>query len=527
MVFIFNALNTKVMDEEKYNDYPLNDDIDGAEESYEVEDTDGVDNTQGGMLRYACVGTVLASCSAEYEGVLEIPEGVQILASNCFRYCNKLTGIVIPSTLKTISRDSFRNTSSLNHFTVNRDNQYYSTSEDGKVLFDVEKTILIKAANDIEEYVVPETVLTIRHFAFQRSKALKKIYFPSNLKEILSCAFQGCTSLSDVSFPDSVTKVGRCSFEGCELLKTIVIPSQVKRFSRGSFAECRSLESIELPEGMRIMEGECLAYCVSLRNIHLPSTVKKIDSSAFQGCENLATIVVDDNNGWFSSEDNCLYDKYQTALVRCSSDYETFIAPELLSYIYPYAFSGCMKLQKVFLPQFLLRIEDYTFANCENLDTVDIPDNVIAIKKCAFENCKSLVTVNIGEYSSMRKIGGYAFAGCEKLDTIALPDTLVEICDYGDNGGGTFSGCISLKEIDIPPKVSYLNESIFYNCKSLTKVKLPYGLEYLDQDVFFGCDSLKTVILRNENTKIEENTFSDDVEIIVEESQLYNKIMFE
>jgi len=512
------------MTEDKNDDYSLND---GIEETEQLFDTDEVDNTPSTMLRYACMGTVLASCSSEYEGVLEVPEGVEILASNCFRYCTKLTGIIIPSTLKIISRDSFRNTSSLTHFTVSCDNQYFSTSEDGKALFNIEKTILIKVATDIEEYVVPETVTTIRNYAFHRSKALKKIYFSNNVKEILSCSFQGCTSLTDVSFPESVTKIGRCSFEGCELLKAVIIPSQVKRCSRGVFAECTSLETIELPEGIKVIEIDSFAFCESLREIRLPSTVKKIDSSAFQGCKNLATIIVDENNGWFSSEDNCLYDKYQTALVRCSSEYETFIAPELLSYINPYAFSGCMNLQKVFLPQYLLRIEDYTFANCENLDTVDIPDNVIAIKKCAFENCKNLVTLNIGQYSSLRKIGDYAFAGCEKLEKISLPDSVIEICDYGDNGGGTFSGCVRLKEMDIPPKINYLNESIFYNCKSLVKVKLPYGLEYLDQDVFYGCDNIKTVILRNASTKIEEGTFPKDVEIIVEESQLYNKIMFE
>ncbi|MBO7201134.1 MAG: leucine-rich repeat domain-containing protein [Bacteroidales bacterium] len=512
------------MTEYKYDDYSLNEDI---EERVQLFEPDNTDIAPSAMLRYACMGTVLVSCSPEYEGVLEVPEGVEILASNCFRYCTKLTGIIIPSTLKVISRDSFRNTSSLSHFTASYENQYFSTSEDGKALFNIEKTILIKVATDIEEYVVPETVITIRNYAFHRSKALKKIYFSNNTKEILSCAFQGCTSLSDVSFPDSVTKIGRCSFEGCKSLKSVIIPSQVKKCSRGSFAECTSLNRIELPEGIKVIEDDSFAYCVTLREIRLPSTVKKIDSSAFQGCENLAKIVVDENNAWFSTEDNCLYDKYQTALIRCSSDYETFIAPELLSYINPYAFSGCMKLQKVFLPMYLLRIEDYTFANCENLDTVDIPDNVIAIKKCAFENCKNLVTLNIGEYSSLKKIGDYAFAGCEKLEKISLPDSVLEICDYDDSGGGTFSGCISLKEISIPPKVNYLNESIFYNCKSLTKVKLPYGLEYLDKDVFYGCDNIKTVVLRNTNTKIEEETFPKDVEIIVEESQLYNKIMFE
>ena len=82
------------MTEEKYDDYSLNDDVEKTEQLF---DTDG---TPSAMLRYACMGTVLASCSSEYEGVLEVPEGVEILASNCFRYCTKLTGIIIPSTLK-------------------------------------------------------------------------------------------------------------------------------------------------------------------------------------------------------------------------------------------------------------------------------------------------------------------------------------------------------------------------------------------------------------------------------------------
>lgn len=514
------------MSDTEYNNY-----ISGKEENIcndvNPEDNVGVDITMNGMIRYACMGTVLTSCSTDYEGVLVIPEGVQILASNCFRYCKKLTGIVIPSTLEIISRDTFRNTTALSYFEVNKDNKYYSTSNDNDVLFDIEKQILVRASCNIEEYVVPETVLTIRHFAFHRSKALKKIHFPANLKEVFSSAFEGCTSLAEVSLPDTVTKIGRFAFGGCTLLKSMVIPCQVKKCSVGVFYECSSLENIHLPENLTSIDADSFAYCVSLREIYIPSAVKKIDSSAFQGCESLVNIVVADNNAKYSSDDNCLYDKYQTSLLRCSAEYETFIAPELLSDIQSYAFSGCMKLQKVFLPKYLLKIEDYTFGNCQKLDSIDIPENVIAIKKCAFENCKNLVSVNIAENSSLRKIGAYAFAGCEKLENINLPDILTDICDSGDNGGGTFSECTSLKEIDLPPKINYLNESIFYNCKSLTKVKLPYGLDYLDQDVFFGCDNIKTVILRNVNTTIEEGTFPENVDIIVEESQLYNKIMFE
>ena len=232
-----------------------------------LEDCNDIDITMNGMIRYACKGTVLSSCSIDYEGVLVIPEGVQILSSNCFRYCTKLTGIVIPSTLKIISRDAFRNTSALTYFEVNSDNQYYSASDDGDVLFDIEKQIIIKASIEIEEYIVPESVITIRNYAFHRSKRLKKISFSTNLKEILSCAFEGCISLSEILLPDTITKIGRSAFEGCVLLKSVVIPSMVKKCTIGVFSECSSLENIQLPDGMTSIESESFAYCVSLKKI--------------------------------------------------------------------------------------------------------------------------------------------------------------------------------------------------------------------------------------------------------------------
>ena len=491
------------------------------------DDSETNDLSNVSEVKYVRGGTVLAACPSDYEGVFEIPEGVQILGTACFRYCTKLRKIIFPSTISIVSREAFRDMTGLLEFEVSPDNQLYSTSSDGKILFGDSQKILLKAASDIESYCVPETVESIGGYAFQNCRNLQNIVLPHNLRYILTSAFAKCTSLVSIELPDSVEKIAARVFDGCTSLVDIKLSDNIKKLSLGVFSDCVGLQAIKVPLMTKNIAEEAFAGCVSLRSIHIPELVKKIDESAFVGCENLEEITVDENNAKYSASDNVLYDKHETRLIRCPSSYDNFIVPELVSAIGKNAFNCCKKLKTVYLPPYLMRIEEYTFANCEALETIDIPDNVVAIKRGAFENCPNLEYINISESSSLRKIDDYAFYGCRKLKKIFMPEMLSEVCSYDENGGGTFGCCESLEEIDLPPRVDYLNEAMFVDCKSLKLVKIPYNVKFLDSDLFRGCNSLETVVLRNPDTEIEEGTFAPNVNIVIDENTTYNKIYFE
>ncbi len=228
----------------------------------------------------------------------------------------------------------------------------------------------------------------------------------------------------------------------------------------------------------------------------------------------------------YMAENNVLYDYHQTTLVRCSVDYEEFDISEYISTIESYAFSDCENLSKITLPQYLTAIKEYTFANCPKLESIDIPENVTKIGFGAFENCVSLKKITFHQFSHLKAVGPFAFAECSSLEEIQLPPTVTTIGTKAENGGCSFSGCESLIEMDIPAKVDFLNEAMFYNCKNLKKVIIPYNMNYIDQDLFYGCDNLEEVVLRNANTVIEDGTFDEKVKITIE-NQNINKIYFE
>ena len=98
-----------------------------------------------------------------------------------------------------------------------------------------------------------------------------------------------------------------------------------------------------------------------------------IGENVFSGCNNLAEILVDEQNPVFASVEGVLYNKNRTKLIK-----------------YPQGKEG-----------------EYI-----------IPDTVIEIENNAFEDCKGLTALTLP--MSLQYIGNGAFKGCSHLETITL-----------------------------------------------------------------------------------------------------------
>ena len=70
-----------------------------------------------------------------------------------------------------------------------------------------------------------------------------------------------------------------------------------------------------------------------------------------------------------------------------------------------------------------------------------------------------------------------AFKGCRRLKEIAVPPGVTYVGEYA------FHRCHSLESVSLPPSVKELGDCTFLYCDSLTRVKIP-GVLYLGKQVF-------------------------------------------
>ena len=64
--------------------------------------------------------------------------------------------------------------------------------------------------------------------------------------------------------------------------------------------------------------------------------------------------------------------------------------------------------------------------------------------------------------NSVTSIGTSAFSGCTSLKSIEIPNSVTSI------GDSAFSGCINLTSIIIPNSVTSMGDEVFNMCKAIT-----------------------------------------------------------
>lgn len=118
----------------------------------------------------------------------------------------------------------------------------------------------------------------------------------------------------------------------------------------------------------------------------------------------------------------------------------------------------------------------------------------------AFSGCNSLKSVNIP--SSVIEIGASAFSHCNSLESVNIPSSVTAI------GYGAFSDCGSLINVNIPSSVTQIESGVFMYCTSLTNVNIPSNVTSIGTSAFLGCYFLKSVKIPSSVTSIGDNAFS-------------------
>lgn len=115
---------------------------------------------------------------------------------------------------------------------------------------------------------IDEGHTTLDEDALEGYKKIRKVVFPSTLREIDGCFF------SEHGHEDYLEEV---DFSKVKLLKEI--PDCL-------FEDCKRLQEINFPEGVETIGSEVFDGCTNLRKITFPSTLKSLQSTTYK-CKNI------------------------------------------------------------------------------------------------------------------------------------------------------------------------------------------------------------------------------------------------
>lgn len=96
----------------------------------------------------------------------------------------------------------------------------------------------------ITSVTIPGSVKTIGEAAFWSCPALKSVPLPNGIQEIKKGTFSECIALQSIDIPASVKTIGKWAFAHCEALQSIDIPANVTTIVQKAFGRCTGLKTV-------------------------------------------------------------------------------------------------------------------------------------------------------------------------------------------------------------------------------------------------------------------------------------------
>ncbi len=383
---------------------------------------------------------------------------VVTIGPKAFEYCDKLTSIIIPDSVTSISYNAFANCSNLIEVKIGK-----NVESIGDYAF--------YNCDNLVEVLIPEKVISIGNGAFRQCYNLRKVTLSEGLESIEDDAFSGCESLISIIIPNSVTSIGSCVFKLCNNLKIYCKQSSQpdkwnskwNDYERPVYWNINETNFIELNEIIYIIENneaKVTAHIGDSSEVAIPSS-----------------IVLNEN----------VYDVTSIQEYAFSNDYDH---------------NNESKLVKVTIPDSVKNIGKYAFFRCINLKDIELSNNLESIGINAFYGCISLETILLPE--SIDSIGSGAFYDCEKLTRILIPYGVTSM------GSNVFKNCEIIKiYCEVESKPSEWNaewnssKSVYWEINENTYIELD-SIAYVVQNN----EAIVTMYVGNERELVIHDTIT-------------------
>lgn len=230
----------------------------------------------------------------------------------------------------------------------------------------------------------------------------------------------------------------------------------VTAIDANAFNNCRNLTGVlAIPESVVSIGATAFHSCgftslILSRNVEVIITLDYGYGSPFAYCSSLESIMVDDENLTFYSENNALIKREGKILVQgCKNT----IIPDDVEAIGRSAFQGVGDGGNLVIPNSVISIDSYAFYECEFSGTLTLSD-------------------------SLRFIGGWAFCYSHFTGSLTLPDSVTEI------GGGAFAHCGLSGELILPPSLSIIQSRAFSSGGFSGPLIIPNSVTYIGDNAF-------------------------------------------
>lgn len=224
-----------------------------------------------------------------------LPSTIKILPAELFRECDKLEAVTLPEDISELPRDIFYDCSSLKSLDIPA-----GVAMIGESAF--------SGCASLTSVNLPGRLTSIESYTFKGCSSLKSLAIPTSIGKIGESAFEGCTSLQTVVLPAGLTSIENSLFLGCESLKSVNIPENVVSIGESAFAGCAALEEIALPDGVKTLGQYCFSYS-GLTSFVFPESLESVGESCFSGAEKIQEMTINAGfksfgDGAFNVEDS-------------------------------------------------------------------------------------------------------------------------------------------------------------------------------------------------------------------------------
>ncbi len=438
-----------------------------------------------------------------------IPNSVTSIGNIAFAGCTALTSVTIPNSVTSIGNRAFAECTALTSVTIPNSVTSMGKAGDDEDVYFWDSQYPFDGCISLSSIVVEEgnpnydsrdnCNAIIETATNKLVQGCRNSTIPEGVTSIEDCAFCSCVGLHSITIPSSVTSIGNYAFSGCSSLSSIVVekgnPKYDSRNNCNAIIETATnklilgCKSTFIPEGV-ICIGSHAFDCSDLTSITIPKSLTSIVDdygvSVFACCNNLSSIVVEDENPKYDSRNNCnaIIETATNTLVQgCKST----TIPNGVTSIGNKAFYECVGLTSLTIPNGVTDIGAGAFFYCSALISLTIPNSVKTIGDAAFQNVPNII------YSGSDSVYGEWY---EKSRNGYVDGYFV----YKDATRSTLLACSSAAtgSITIPNSVTSIGDLAFADCTALTTITIPNSVKtignsafaYVPNIVYNGTDSV-------------------------------------
>ena len=173
---------------------------------------------------------------------MELPDGLTDIGHSLFEDCSNLASVKLPATMTAIPEHMFW-------------------------------------ASGIKSIDIPSTVKSIGENAFRNCDALTSIVIPDGVETLGNYVFFDCNNLLSATIGEGVTTIPYCAFDDDYALSVVSLPSTLTAIGERAFNTCRSLTSITIPENVTSIASQAFTECDKLTSVYcLPLTPPTMES---------------------------------------------------------------------------------------------------------------------------------------------------------------------------------------------------------------------------------------------------------